>query len=356
MNPVFRIGITSDLYTDAKGGPERELERMLGGQPGIEYAPMPPQPDNLAQPDTLEQFDGIFALGIHIGAASLRGVERTAVVSRWGVGYDRIDVPALTQAGIALTIAPNAVRRPVAESILALIFALSKNLFLLDRITRAGLWRTGLSRLGYSLGGRVLGSVGCGNIGRELFRLARPLGFSRMIACDPYVRQEDVAALGVELVDMDTVFRDSDYVAVNTFLSEQTQRLIGERHFRLMKPTAFFINTARGPIVQHDALVKALRENWIRGAGIDVFPAEPPRPDEPLYELENVILAPHAVAWTEELMIENTTETCQNLLTIARGELPEAIVNREVLTNPKFQSKLARYRQARMAAGAAPEG
>lgn len=344
MKPNFRIGITSDLYTDAKGEPELELERMLGGVEGIEYSPMPPLPDNEATPESLVEFDGIFALGVKITEASLQGIDRLAIVSRWGVGYDRIDVPALTEAGVVLTIAPNAVRRPVAEAILALIFALSKNLFLLDRITRAGVWRKGLSVLGYSLGGRILGSVGCGNIGREMFRLARSLGFSRMIACDPHVRQEDLDELGVELVDMDTVFRLSDYVAVNTFLNEQTHGLIGEPQFRLMKPTAFFINTARGPIVQHQALVAALKEKWIRGAGIDVFPDEPPPEDDPLFQLDNVILAPHAVAWTEELMRENTIETCQNLLTVARGELPHAIVNRDVLANPKFQAKLARYR------------
>ena len=118
----------------------------------------------------------------------------------------------------------------------------------------------------------MLGSLGCGNIARELFRIARPLGFSRMLACDPFAKPEQVQSLGVELVDMDTVFRESDFVTVNTFLNESTRGLVGERYFRLMKPTAYLINTARGPIVQHDALVKALREKWIAGAGIDVFP------------------------------------------------------------------------------------
>jgi phosphoglycerate dehydrogenase-like enzyme len=130
---------------------------------------------------------------------------------------------------------------------------------------------------------------------------------------------------------------------VNTFLNEQTAGLIGERQLRLMKPTAFFINTARGPIVQHAALVRALEERWIRGAGIDVFPEEPPHENEPLFRMDNVILAPHAVAWTEELMRDNTVETCQNLLAVARGEVPAAVVNREVIGKPGFQAKLARY-------------
>ena len=286
---------------------------------------------------------GVLALGLKFTAESLKGVDRLAVIARWGVGYDRIDVKALTEADVALAITPNAVKRPVAEAIVTLIFALSKNLLVQDRVTRSGQWRQGLPGIGYDLPGRVLGSVGCGNIAREMFRLARPLGFGRLIACDPYVSRKDVSELGVDLVEMDTVFRESDYVTVNTPLSEATRGLIGERQFRLMKPTAFFINTARGPIVEHEALVKALREKWIRGAGIDVFAVEPPPRDEPLFELDNVILAPHTLAWTEELMRDNSIEACQNILAVARGEAPGPIVNREVIDRPGFKKKLARY-------------
>jgi len=154
-------------------------------------------------------------------------------VARWGVGYDMIDVPALTEADVLLAITPNATRRPVAEAILAFVFALSTNLVAQDRLVRRGQWRGDLPRLGRNLAGRVLGSVGCGNIARELFRLARPLGFGRLLACDPFVKQDDVAELGVELVSMETLFRESDFVAVNTYLSAETRGLIGEEHFRL---------------------------------------------------------------------------------------------------------------------------
>ena len=173
-------------------------------------------------------------------------------------------------------ITPNAVRRPVAEAILTLVFALLKNLMLQDRLTRSGRWRGDLNRLGRNIPGHILGSVGCGNIAREMFRLARPLGFARLIACDPYVTGDQVSDLGIEVVDMDTVFRESDFVTVNTLLNAKTHGLIGDHEFSLMKPTAYLINTARGPIVQHDALVRALREEKIAGAGIDVFPVEPP--------------------------------------------------------------------------------
>jgi phosphoglycerate dehydrogenase-like enzyme len=344
MNPKFRIGITPDFYTEAKGKFESILEEQLSSASGVETAPMPPQPGKLATSDALNQFDAIFSLALKITPQSLQGVDRLAVVARWGVGYDMIDVDALTEADIVLAITPNAVRRPVAEAILALVFALLKNIPEQDRLTRAGKWRGDLTRLGRNIPGSTLGSVGCGNIARELFRLARPLGFSRLLAADPFVKQEQVAGLGVEMVDIDTLFRESDFVTINTLLNKNTRGLIGKELFDLMKPTAYFINTARGPIVQHDALVAALREKRIAGAGIDVFPVEPPPQDDPLFSMDNVIVSPHALAWTQELMRDNGVEACQNVLALSRGELPGGIVNREVVDRPGFRKKLARYR------------
>ena len=341
---TFRIGITPDFYTEAKGKFEGVLEEQLRGVAGVESAPMPPQPGKVATPEALNQFDAIFWLSLKLTAESLKGVDRLAAVARWGVGYDMIDTDALTEAGVVLCITPKAVRRPVAEAILTLVFALLKNLPEQDSLARAGKWRGDLTRLGRNIPGHTLGSVGCGNIARELFRLARPLGFSRLLAADPYVKQEQVAELGVEMVDIDTLFRDSDFVTVNTLLNKDTRGLIGKKLFDQMKPTAYFINTARGPIVQHDPLVAALREKRIAGAGIDVFPVEPPPKDDPLFSLDNVIVSPHALAWTEELMHDNGVEACQSVLALSRGEVPGGIVNREVVDRPAFQKKLARYR------------
>ncbi len=344
MKDKFCVGITPDFYTDAKGYFEGPVQEVFGDAPLVDVGRMPPQPDNIGTPEALNQYDAIVNLAMHVTPQSLRGVERLAIVARWGVGYDRIDVAALTQADAVLSITPKGVRAPVAEAILAFAFALAKHMFPLDRMTRTGKWRSELSELGGDIRGSVLGSVGCGNIARELFRIARPLGFSRLLACDPFVTKAQAGELGVELVDMDAVFRESDFVSVNTFLNDSTRGLVGERHFRLMKPTAYFINTARGPIVQHQALVKALKEKWIAGAGIDVFPTEPALANDPLYELDNVILAPHALAWTRNIMHDNGVEACGHVMRIARGEIPDSVVNREVLDRPGFRNKLERYR------------
>jgi phosphoglycerate dehydrogenase-like enzyme len=345
MANIFRVGITPDFYTDAKGRFEAALESKLQGVQGLEFAPIPPQPGKAMTREAADAFDAIFALGIHFTRESVEGCKRLALIARWGVGYDMIDIPAINEAGVALAITPNAVRRPVAEAILAYVFALSKNMMEQDRIVRQGKWRGQLSRLGTCLAGRTLGSIGCGNIAQEMFRLASGLGFTRFLAHDPYTDRQAAARLNVELTSMEDVFRESDFVAVNCLLNEQTRGLIGAEHFRLMKPSAFFINTARGAIVRQADLTLALREKWILGAGIDVFEKEPVDAHEPLLELDNVILAPHALAWTEEIARDNGLEACDNILALFRGGIPHGVVNREVLQSPAFLQKLERLKQ-----------
>ena len=345
MAAIFRVGVTPDFYEEVKGKFEAQMDSKLGSLDWLEVHAMVPQAGHVVAAASLNEYDAVLALAVKFTKESVAGVERTALISRWGVGYDMLDVDALTANDIALAITPGAVRRPVSEAILALIFALSTNVVGQDRMVRAGKWRGDLPRLGRSPQGRTLGSLGCGNIAQELFRIARSIGFGRFIAHDPYVSPDVAASLGVELVSMDGLFSASDFLCVNTPLSAATRGMVDARLLRLMKPAAFFINTARGPIVQQAALIRALQEGWIAGAGLDVFEVEPLPMDDPLRQLDNVILAPHGLAWTEELARDNSLEACENILTIARGDVPAAIVNKDVLTRPGFQKKLDRYRR-----------
>ncbi len=317
------------------------LERHFGSLPDVEVVTLP---DMIATPEAIEEFDAILALALRVTAESVRDVTRPAILARWGVGYDLIDTGALSAAAIPLCITPAGVRRPVAEAELTMIFALAKNLFALDRMARAGRWRQDMKGLGFDIEGSVLGSVGCGNIARELFRLARPLGFARLLACDPNVQPAEVVQSGIELVSLETVLRESDFVTVNSLLTPETANLIGEAQLRLMKRTAFLINLARGPIVDHAALEHALREGRIAGAGLDVFPQEPPPADDPLFSLQNVIVTPHALAWTNGIMRGNGDAACQHILSVMQGRVPGDVVNREVLSDPRFLAKLERYR------------
>jgi phosphoglycerate dehydrogenase-like enzyme len=343
MSATFRVGITPDFFVEAQGKFEKELESVLGPA-GITWERMPEMPGNVATPEACDRYDAIFALATKFTRESVTGVHRLALISRWGVGYDMIDTDAITDNEIALAITPQAVKRPVAEAILTLLMALSTNLVKQDALVRRGGWRGDLPSLGWNIKGRVLGSLGCGNIARELFSMVQSLGFGALIAHDPYIDRAQAAALNVELVDKETLFRQSDYLAVNTFLIAQSRGLVGEPELRMMKPTAYLINTARGPIVQHEPLVRALNEGWIAGAGLDVFETEPLPLDHPLRDCPNTIFTPHGLPWTLEIARDNSLEACDNIVTVARGAVPAAIVNKQVLGREGFLNKLERFR------------
>jgi phosphoglycerate dehydrogenase-like enzyme len=337
MTSRFRVGVTHDFLTEAQGYIEPAIAEVL---PEAEWEFMP-DTGRSARADVLERYDAVIVLGVAFPAESVAGVKRLAAIARWGVGYDRIDVRACTENDIALAITPDGVRRPVAEGILTLLFALAKNLRALDMQCRAGRWRQNLPRSSQNIEGKTLGSVGVGNIGGEMFRMARAIGFGRLLAYDPFVSS---APEGVELVGLETVMRESDFVAINAPLTAQTRGLIGARELGWMKPTAHLINTARGPIVDHDALVEALRSGRIAGAGLDVFETEPAPADDPLLRMENVIVTPHAIAWTQESRRDNSVFACRNVLEISQGRVPQHVVNREVLERPGFRAKLSRWK------------
>lgn len=336
MKEPFRVGITPDFTPQAAACLEKALEELLSSLVW-EYMP---DTGPAASPEVLDRYDAVIALGLRFPAESLQGLRRLAVIARWGVGYERIDVEACTRNGVLVAITPEAVRRPVAEGILAFILALAKNLPTLDRLCRSGRWRQEVP-WGWNVQGKTLGSVGAGNIARELFRLARAVGFGRLLACDPYA-----AAFpeGVEPVDLEALLRESDFVTINCPLTQETRGLIGARQLDLMKATAFLINTARGPIVQQQALVDALQRRRIAGAALDVFEMEPVAPDDPILSLENVIVTPHAVAWTQELFRDNSLYACRNVLRVSQGQVPETVVNGDVLERPAGQARLARWR------------
>lgn len=330
--------MTPDFQTQAAGLLEPALAEVL---PGTVWEFLPDTGD-AATREALDRYDAVIALGLKFPAAALNGLRRLAVIARWGVGYDRIDVPACTANDVMLAITPEGVRRPVAEGIIALAFALAKNLRSLDRICRAGAWRENIPRNSGNLEGKTLGSVGAGNIAGEMFRIARGIGLGRLLAYDPYIGQ---APEGVEMVDLETVMRESDFVAVNCPLSEPTRKLIGAREIGWMKPTAYLINTARGPIVDEAALIEALQQGRIAGAGLDVFENEPVESGNPLLQMDNVIVTPHAVAWTQESFRGNSLFACRNVAAVARGEAPKHVVNREVLERPGCRERLAKWRK-----------
>jgi D-3-phosphoglycerate dehydrogenase len=294
----------------------------------------------------LEEFDALILLAHRFAAESVPQSGRLGLVARFGVGYDTVDVDACTRAGIALVITPDGVRRPVAVSILTLMLALTGRLMVKDRLTRAA--AAGFARrsdhMGIGLVGRTLASLGIGNIGAELFRLAKPLDM-KFIAHDPYADRQVAAELGIELVGLDDAFRRADILSVNVPLSPATRHLVDARRIALMKPTAFLINTARGPVVDQKALTRALQAGRIAGAGLDVLEEEPPDPADPILALDNVILSPHALCWTDQCFAGNGAADVRAVLDFKAGRVPAGVVNRAVLAGDAWQRRLAENRR-----------
>src|SRR5581483_9248031 len=207
---AFRVGITRDNLKPSGKPIFDEAAFAILDQAGIEYEFLPELEPELT-PETAAKYDALAVMLAKVTRATVSGPNRRLkLIARFGVGYDTVDVPACTDNGVILTITPDGVRRPVATSALTLTLMLAQRVLIKDRITREGRWQERLNHFGTGLSGRVLGSVGVGNIGSELFRLAAPFGMKHL-GCDPYITQESVAPLGVKLVDLDTLLRESDF-------------------------------------------------------------------------------------------------------------------------------------------------
>lgn len=292
--------------------------------------------------DQINSLDALLVGGALVTSATLNGVDRLAVIARFGVGYDNVDVGACTESGVILSITPAAVRRPVASSAMTFILALSHNLLHLDKLTRSGRWSERHQTPGVGLIDRVLGLVGLGNIGREIVNLATPFGM-RFLACDPFVSPDAASAVGVALVELDELLCVSDFVCICCALTPETRHLLDASKLSLMKEESFLINVARGPIVDQRALTEVLREHKIRGAGLDVFEEEPVDPDDPLLMLDNTIVSPHCLCITDQCSYDIGQNAISSALAVASGGTPQYVVNREVLDSPTLQEKLRRF-------------
>jgi len=340
MDGTFRVGLTRDfLREDGTLGYDIGLD-LLDQHPAVEWEFLAENTAEL-RGDQVRDYDALLVLAPRVTAGTVAGTWRLAIVARFGVGYDSVDVDACTREGVVLTITPDGVRRPVAVSALTYVLALSQNLLIKDRLAREGRWSERLDHMGQGLTTRVLGLVGLGNIGLEICRLAKPFDLA-LIAHDPYARPERAAEAGVRLVGLEQLLGEADFVCVCAALTPETHHLIDARRLACMKPTAFLINVARGPIVDQKALTRALQERRIRGAGLDVFEQEPADPADPLFRLDNVIVTPHSICWTDECFAGIGRSALRGILDLATGRPPQHVVNREVLSHPRLQARFRR--------------
>jgi D-3-phosphoglycerate dehydrogenase len=262
-------------------------------------------------------------------------------IMTFGVGYDHLDVEAITQRGITIHNTRGANAEAVAELAVCLMLNLARRTCRASKLLKEGGWRRGEAfppwLSGTELWEKTLGLIGLGNIGQRVARMAH--GFDmRILAFDPFVTKEFATGLGAELTDLDRVFQESDFVTLHVPLSAETAGLVNRERLRSMKPTAYLINTCRGPVIDEGALVEALEQGWIAGAGLDVFEEEPLPLEHPLLELDTVILTPHIGGFSEETLRTASMDVAKRVLQALAGEVPDNLVNQEALLDNARQS------------------
>ena len=332
MEKPFRVGVTSDIL-DSRGEPAFGRE-PLKALDAVQWEWLPRGLREITA-EHAAGFDALYVNSPRVPAAAVaRSDLRLKLISRHGVGYDSVDVDAMTKAGVLVANTPNAVPRPVATIALTFVLALAHRLMAKDRITRAGRWAERLEHMGTGLTGRTLGVVGAGRIGKELLRMARTFDL-KLLAADPYAEPLELEYIGARPVPLAELMAQSDFVALTCLLNEETRGLVGAREIALMKPGAFLINVARGPVVDEKALYQALAARRIAGAGLDVFEEEPTPADNPILKLDNVIVSPHALCWTDELFGNIARTAIGAVLAVHNGRRPEFLVNPAALSHPR---------------------
>lgn len=355
---TFRIALTGDFLNDAGAPAYGDLGLpLLDECPAIHYhflrdqAPRSGEADYWrrfysleVRPDHIADLEGLIVLRPWVTRETFaQGAASLVVIGRSGAGYDKIDLAACTENDVALFNAPVGLHHSTASTALLFMLAAAKRLNEHQRVARSGDWRAQSKIMGSEIQGRTLGIVGLGNSGRELARLVAPFDMT-VLAYSRHASQADAAAVGARLTSLEELLSSADFVSLHARLTPESRGIISADQLKLMKPAAWLVNVARGELVEQAALVRALEEKRIAGAALDVFEVEPLAADDPLTRLDNVILTPHWNASTTDVWRATSQAMAAGMLRAARGELPDHVVNRDVLSRAGFQAKLARWR------------
>jgi D-3-phosphoglycerate dehydrogenase len=313
------------VILDDRFGNYREEEKVLeeAGAAVKAYKPV-------SQTEAFEAVgdaDGVLVNLYPIDKRIINRMKKCRIISRYGVGYDNVDVEAATASGIWVANVPNYAFEDVSDHALALLLSCIRKTPYKDSRIRQGGWNLIDQYPCYRIKGKVLGLLGYGAIARALHKKVSGLELSKVITYDPYVKPEDIRENGAVPVDLETLLESSDYISVHAPLSEGTKGIIGKEEIEKMKPTAILINTSRGPLVDEQALCKALQSGRIQGAGLDVFTVEPLPDSSPLKKLDNVILSDHTGYYSEESLVELKTKTALNAASVLQTGKPNYSVN-----------------------------
>ena len=342
---TFKVALTADFYDEAGKMPFKDMGlSVLDDEAQVDYFVMREQLPDLT-PEQIADANAIVVLAPAVTQASLAHAENLLTIGRFGVGYEKVDVEACTEADVLAFITAGAVDRSVAEATVGWMIALSHHTLIKDRMTRTGDWGARTAYMGTELRDCTFGAVGMGGIARETLRLLSIFGMQKPIAYDPFLSTQAADQLGVRLVSLDELLTTADFVSLHCPLTPETRGLIGARELGLMKQTAYLLNTARGGIVDEDALYAALKQRQIAGAALDSFVDEPITKPSRFGDLENVLLAPHSIAWTDELFRDIGRTVCSGIVGLAYGRKPaKGVLNPEVFDRVGFQEKWKRLR------------
>lgn len=339
MQKPFQVALTADFYHP--GGKPKYDDfglSVFDSHPNIllrSFAEHRPQIGT----DQIAGANGVIVLTPAVTRETVAAADDLLAIGRFGVGYDAVDVAACTAADVLVCTTPGAVDRPVAEGVVGWMIGLTHHLRAKDCLVREGKWDERSRYMGCELRDRTLGVVGMGGIARKLIGLLAGWGMQPPLAFDPFVEPAVAARLGVQLVALDELMRSSDFISIHCPLTEKTRGLIGERELALMKPDAYLINTARGGIVDEKALYTILKQGRIAGAALDCFATEPVTQPSRFREFENVLLAPHSVAWTNEMFRDIGRAACEGMMELAHKRRPRGVINPEVFERVGFQKK-----------------
>lgn len=340
----FRVALTGDFVAEDGSARYRDLGlSIFEGHDQIEVVPFAEHRPQIG-PDQIGAAQGVIVLTPAVTANSLSQSQDLMAIGRFGVGYDAVDVAACTRADVVAFIAAGAVDRSVAEATIAWMLALTHHVHVKDMLVRSGDWNQRSRFMGCELRGRTLGVIGLGGIGKALVRLLQGFGMETPLAFDPFLDPQTAQSIGVRLVSLGELLAGADFVSIHCPLNERTRNLIGARELALMKPTAYLLNTARGGIVNEEALYQALKNNRLAGAGIDCFEQEPIAGPHRFGEFHNVLLAPHCIAWTDEMFRDIGRAVCRGMLDLSLGQRPRGVLNPEVFERDSFRKKWARLR------------
>lgn len=338
----FRVALTADFYDE--NGTAKFDDLGLGAFEGSDHVELTRFAEHRSEitPDQLAGCAGVLVLTPRVSAESLLGSDELLAIGRFGVGYDLVDVDACTQRDVLAMITAGAVDRPVAEATIGWMIALTHHMLAKDQLVRMGRWDERTKYMGCEIRDRTLGIIGLGGIGRELISLLQGFGMRQPIAFDPFVPASVLVELGVRSVTLDELLTTADFVSVHCPLNDQTHGLIGADEIAKMKPESYLLNTARGGIINEQALFDALKSKRIAGAALDCFENEPLTEPNRFGELDNVILAPHSIAWTAELFRDIGRTACQSMLDLSLGRRPVGVLNPELFERASFRKKWSR--------------